>query len=535
MSKPLTSTVSKEAGQQHFYAFPETNHDPQPDHASPPEHFFSSSPSDDGYLSGSPPSYWMSRAFHPQTPPDNPLSDLSHDVRYIQPSDEGTEEGISFQGHSRVPPIPLNSSGSASRKTSAPERMDQHSPIYSRRKKSAEDTDAPTPLKRVHKESKSDLDLKPARAPFQRSLSDRHFNLPSRHSDKEPKPMPTASHLSEMYIASIGTKIYFHEEEAATQLFNSYCHHRENREAMVQELVELRKGLTKERHINRFQTILTIILKHHGSGPFICNYLKSLREQTQDEVALFSQHAIKRLSKEQHSHTLVQACISRITRCELKFQNRDTLFRETNLSSALCREYGNHLWGKHLKELTKAIEHAVPHKDFLSLSLNRDIIISQLNPNPDSENPLSEEAIEQAIALHIERFMEFARDAIPRIFEYLPPQELQDVLNSRRNRIIHFIKDNPLEEDEDPVSLSRTYISEALYLRLLHPHLITKDHPPALNNVLISLSKVLQCLAKETPFGTEKRDPIYERLNPLFAEFIEAHRRFVDACSLPPE
>jgi hypothetical protein len=347
--------------------------------------------------------------------------------------------------------------------------------------------------------------------------------------------MPTASHVSEMYIASIGTKIYFHEEEAATQLFNSYCHHRENREAIVQELVDLRKGLTKDRHVNRFQTILTIILKHHGSGPLICNYLKSLRDQTQDEIALLAQHAIKRLSKEPHSHTLVQACISRITRCELKFQTRETLFRETNLSSALCREYGNFLWGKHLKDLAKAIEHAVPHKELSSLSLNRDIIIGQLTSNPDSENSLSEEDIEQAIALHIERFMEFARGAIPRIFEYLPPQELQEVLNSRRNRIIHFIQEHPLEENEDPVSLSRTYISEVLYLRLLHPHLITKDHSPALNNVLISLSKVLQCLAKETPFGTEKRDLVYERLNPLFEEFIEAHRRFVDACSLPPE
>lgn len=532
MSKPLTSTSSKEASQQQFYEIPETTSQP---HEPPSDHFFSSSPSDDGYLSGSPPSYWMSKAFSAHTNPDNPLSDPSREVRHVQPTDEGEEEGLSFQGHSRIPPIPLNSSGSASRKTSAPERMDHHSPIFSRKKKSADDAEAPMPIKNVRKESRSDLDLEPKRAPFQRSLSDRHFNIPSRHSDKETKPMPTASHVSEMYIASIGTKIYFHEEEAATQLFNSYCHHRENREAMVQELVELRKGLTKERHINRFQTILTIILKHHGSGPFICNYLKSLRDQTQDEIALFAQHAIKRLSKEPHSHTLIQACISRITRCELKFQTRDTLFRETNLSSALCREYGNYLWGKHLKDLTKTIENSVPHKDFLSLSLNRDIIIGQLNPSPDSENPLPEEAIEQAITSHIERFMEFARDAIPRIFEYLPPQELQDVLNSRRNRIIHFIQDNPLEENEDPVSLSRTYISEVLYLRLLHPHLITKDHPPALNNVLISLSKVLQCLAKETPFGTEKRDPIYERLNPLFEEFIEAHRRFIDACSLPIE
>lgn len=525
MSKPLTSISSKESSQHHFYQI----HEPDP--SPPTEHFFSSSPSEDGYLSSSPPSYWMSKAFSPHTNPDNPLSDPSREVRLVQPMDEGEEEGLSFQGHSQIPPIPLNSSGAPSRKISAPEKMVHHSPIFSRKKKSADDADAPTPIKSVRKESKSDLDLKPSPRPYQRSQSERHFNLPSRHSDKEKKSLPTASSISEMYIASIATKIYFHEEEAATQLFNSYCLHRESRETIVQELAELRKGLTKDRHIHRFQTILTLILKHHGSGPFLCNYLRSLREQTQDEIALFAEHAIKRLSKEQNSHTQIQACISRITRCELKTQTRETLFRETNLSSALCREYGSQLWGKHLKDMAKAIEQSIPHKDLPALSLNRDAIISQLNPNPN--NPLPEETIEQAIDSHAERFMTFARNTIPLIFEYLPPHELQETLISRRHRIVRFIQENPLEENEDPVSLSRTYISEVLYLRLLHPHLISSDHPPALNNVLISLSKVLQCLAKENPFGTEKRDPIYERLNPLFEEFVESHRRFVDACSLP--
>jgi hypothetical protein len=313
-------------------------------------------------------------------------------------------------------------------------------------------------------------------------------------------------------------------------------HFQEDRESMIQELVDIRKGLTKERHLNRFYTILTIILKQYGSGQFICNYLKSIPDLTQDEVGRFAEHAMTRLSKEPHASSLIQASISRITRCELKHQTRDTLFRETNLSSSLCREYGNLLWRKHFKELVKAIEHAAPHKDLPSLSLNYDVVKDQLTRKQETPSEtVPPEMVEEAFNENAARFMEFARAVIPMIFEHLPPKELQEVLISRRQRIIHFIKEHPLEENEDPVSISRTYISEVLYLRLLHPHLVLSDHPLLLNNVLISLSKVLQCLAKENPFGTEKRDPIYERLNPLFEEFIEAHRQFVDACSLPPE
>jgi hypothetical protein len=46
------------------------------------------------------------------------------------------------------------------------------------------------------------------------------------------------------------------------------------------------------------------------------------------------------------------------------------------------------------------------------------------------------------------------------------------------------------------------------------------------------LTKVVQCLAKEEPFGIEKPDLIFEKLNPLFGEFLSQHCQFIDRCSL---
>jgi hypothetical protein len=380
-------------------------------------------------------------------------------------------------------------------------------------------TDQPVRLRTIKKPFTSSGELQITRKPYNRSQSVQQLT--------KKKALPIANEMHTMLFSSIGIKLYFHEKEAAAQLLDSYLHFRDSRGTMIEKMVTVREGLVKVRHLNRLDAVLTNLFMRKRSGELIYDYFKSLGEMRYNEMSRFAQYAIAALSKKQDLSSNILKRISSITSRELRTQTRDTLFREHNLSSLLCREYGNLLWREDLQKLCQAVKDAMSQENLSSLSLNYRSVEKELPPGQDIELILDE---------HAEQFSVFARTLLPKIFALVPPEILQTMFISRRKQIIDFLAAHPMTPpaaNEDLVSASRPYISEILYLRIVNAQLIAIDDSPVAGTILSGVSKVLMCLAKETEFGKEKRNPIFERLNPLYEEFIDEHRRFVDACSLP--
>ncbi len=487
--------------------------------------FSSSPPTEEGYLSNSP----KLSAKMKITSLDR---GLDRRVRHIPshrrnpPKDADVEEGSEFEGHNLIQKLRSNSPERPAKKTSVQEKFSlRRSPPTPKKKMSVEDSRA-VRLEHVKPHSNSSPDLLPSQVTYKRANSE-IFHWKKKSSTKEKIAYPISSDIREMHLYALG-KIQFHPNEAATQLFTSYMHFKENREAMIQSLVEFQKGLPKDWHLERFYTVLTTILNTEGGEELICDYFHFPDQMTSGEVDPFTHYAIGKLSKGKVPSTQILAIISRITAIEIMTQTRETLFREPNLPSAFCRDYGNLLWGKDLKDLVKTIERLLPPKTLPSHSLKYGQAQSLLG----EEAGRSPDAVEQKLDENAAQFRKFARKAIPKIFELPIPEQVQEMFISRRRQIIDFLSKNPLEKNEDVISASRTYISEVFYLRLVIPHLIGTDAPPLLKDVFISLAKVLQCLADEEPFG-ETHDPIYQKLNPLFDKFIKSHRRYIDDNSLP--
>lgn len=386
------------------------------------------------------------------------------------------------------------------------------SPTFSRLPKHHTLERQPVRLQNVKKHADSAPDLKTTHPRYNRSNSDMHFD--------RPRNFKTAPPFHEMHFSSI-RKFFFNEAKAAAEFFEVYKKFPKNREILIQNLVETRKTLSSDKHLKRMDVVITKILKLRGSSILFWSYFNSL-ESPRDEIPRFANNAIRILLTEKDSSCLILQVIKRITRSEIKNEKLDTLFRETNFSSALCREYGVQLWTEDLNNLLNAVKQALDQSDLVAISLDQDVVSK--TPGP--------ETLDEKLDEHAKRFSEFARPIIQKLFELSPPKNLQQMLVSRRKQIIKFLRKHSLEKEE-AIRASRTYISEILHLRLVNGKLLLIDLSPLPHNVLVSLGKVLQCLAKEAPFGFEKQEPIYERLNPLFSDFLELHREFIDRFSLP--
>ncbi|MBS0604106.1 MAG: hypothetical protein JSS60_03600 [Verrucomicrobia bacterium] len=349
----------------------------------------------------------------------------------------------------------------------------------------------------------------------------------------EPRLVPDYVIKASMpYVSCIPNKIYFDEERAEREI--SDCIHRygPRRHVIIQTLIELRDSLTSIRHKNRYDKVLALVLARQGNERFILQYVKNLTV----DADLFAAKAIQEFDKQKLEPDQIVDILSRITRCELRTQRRETLFRETCLSSSLCRELGCSLWGRDLKRLSESLSTRIRGIDLSLICLDRLKVIAALKtriPSFDSIDPQEQEGIiDRELAHNAERFIAFARTILPEIYAMRTPPVFSEMMMKRREHIVRFLAKYPLESNEDPVQLSRVYISEIFCLRIINPLILSCGESTDAKKVLISLTKVVQCLAKETPFGAEKSDPIYEMLNPLFRDFFSMHCEFIDQNSL---
>lgn len=302
-------------------------------------------------------------------------------------------------------------------------------------------------------------------------------------------------------------------------------------ERATEKLTEIRRSLKVPRDIVNFDTMLARVLITISHEEIICSFLNASKM----DIPSFVKKVIQAIKETKVSDPGALVMISRITRVELGSQREETLFREMNLSSALCRELGVAWWDVGLKGITDFIRQKIERKDMEQFFLEHHLVKEALIARDPDFGTLSSMEQEGEILREQQKnawsFVKFARGILDKVYATPIPDNLSILLKSRRHNIARFLQTSCKQSDEEAFRKSRIYVAEVLFLRILNPHIIGIDSDKEAQAVLISLTKIFQSLANETKFGEVNRNSIYESLNPLFHEFLSTHQEFLDKYS----
>jgi hypothetical protein len=326
----------------------------------------------------------------------------------------------------------------------------------------------------------------------------------------------------------------FNCERAAEELSVCILRFPIKRQFLIDTLIQLRETLEEPKRTARFDRVLILVLERGGNEPFLVQFFTHIKA----DLRQFASQAASRLS-EHPFFPKVFEILSRIIRRELRFQKRDTLFRQPGLSSSLFRDLGAIFCSKELTILKESIEKELINTDSSLLSLDYNTVKEALESKDASFKSLNQSAqeplIQKELSENAKRFCSFASPLLSQIYDMKISPVFSQLLAMRRRYIINFLKKQQLEANTDLVVLSRPYISEVIYLRFLVPQIVSIGDSKLLESlgrevqcmakkVLVSLGRVVQCMAKVDP----KDDPLYKMLGPLFIEFTPQHCQFID-------
>ena len=316
------------------------------------------------------------------------------------------------------------------------------------------------------------------------------------------------------YLLSDITRLIFDAKRAAGELSDCILLYPHNRQFLITTLIQLRERL-KEKHVDRFNKVFVLLMVKAENGPFLVQYFKHPKANLES----FASTAARRFAKHPDLFPLLCTILSSIMSYELRFQKRETLFRDACLSSALFREFGGIFCSKELEAMKENIAGALKRNDPALLCLDyKRVREALLSKNSALEEAEQKPLIETELEKNADRMVDFAFPLLQDIFALQLSPGFCELLALRRRHIVSFLQDHPKEADEKPEFLSRSYISEVICLRFLIPQILS-IHPSHIHT-LVSLTKVVQCLTTEETFGTEKFDPIYKRLSPLFDKLL---------------
>ena len=351
------------------------------------------------------------------------------------------------------------------------------------------------------------------------------------------------------YFTTMPTKLYFDTKKAEAELSAVISEYPQEMQEVLKIVIEVRDKLS-EKHLHRLQDVLTRCLIE-PSSKFMGNnarFIKSYFIKYVGETDLFAKHVVAKLIEKQKKHEEITVILATYTLTDMVKETLETLFRGTNLSSSLCKHYGNFLWQQVLKELEKIIlKELNSQSDISQLNIDPTSILMELMERKDiSFNECSTKDQNDLFAetekKRVDNFMRFAALAMAHIYALKFPEKFSQILQNRRSHIIKFLEKNMHQSKEfEAVDRSRIYISELLFLRILNPHLIAiakakaipKEKSQIVEHVMVQLTKCIQCLAKQAPFGSEKDELLYEKLNPLYEDCIKTHQAFLDLHTFP--
>lgn len=292
----------------------------------------------------------------------------------------------------------------------------------------------------------------------------------------------------------------------------------------------------KSRHphrLRRLRDVLILSSLKPENAPFLSSYFTKAPQ----DIEIFSSEAVKVWVKRKNKHSEIIQILSTFTQADLEREGLENLLSETCLSSALCQKYGTHLWSDELKQLSENIPKKFKETHPSLTCLKRDFVVRKLKEEDPQFGKVFtndyEIQIGKELVVHAECFIVFAHGLLKDIYAMKLPVEFEELLQMQRFQIRCFLnRRSPAKKGILKKSdLSRKYIADLLFLRILNPYFLKTGKTPEEKDVLSSLTNVLECLAHEVEFGEEKG--VLQKLNPLLNEFFEKHCHFFDLHTKP--
>ncbi|MBS0652696.1 MAG: hypothetical protein JSR39_04125 [Verrucomicrobia bacterium] len=288
-------------------------------------------------------------------------------------------------------------------------------------------------------------------------------------------------------------------------------------ELLSETLLKLKRELEGTKREPRFHELMACLLLFPQAVRFTSAFV-ALHEDCDE----FSLRMITLLNLRESAPLSVIYSLSLFTKNELPGQTLDTLFRGTNLSTSLCKEYGLQLLDPELRLLGRSVKRSLEKSDLLSLCLNEKLLQKHLSV-ADAVPP--SEVVAARLQENIISCKSYFREMLTWIYQMRISPECQSLLAMRRAQIgKHF---DLSHSDERLIA----FTGQLLFLRILNPFLIEQGTTELERSALVSLTKITQALTNQIPFGTEKQDPIFKSFNDIYEDFRGLHQQFINANS----
>ncbi len=357
-----------------------------------------------------------------------------------------------------------------------------------------------------------------------------------------------------MFFSITNHKVKFSGKEACEQLLS--CLNRPGGPDLVLNFFSQLHSLEDaEWYVRRWDVLLAELILRPQTYAFIHQFIKS----EGIKIDPFAKRIVEGFQKMRPPASLevVILLFAFYTHEELRDQTPETLFRGTNLSSSLYKEYGHHLLQKTLKKWEKEIRShwkKTCHPDNLCLSLHAIRSVLLKNRKGFDKLPIAEqeECCLQTQRQNIENCKGFFRYFLEQFYNQPITEEFRRLIVDRRELIFSrlmsvqrdliYSKLTPPYSPEiiaeaeaeiakaEPNAIFQSEVGscEIVFLRLLNPWLLSlakKD--PIHREALLNLTKMIQALANQVQFGDEKRDEVFEEFKPVYSWFIEIHRFWI--------
>lgn len=295
--------------------------------------------------------------------------------------------------------------------------------------------------------------------------------------------------------------------------------------------IDLKKG-RKDRMWRVFMISMGNPLFNQDEARFIRSYL--LKSQ---EIRSFSAFAVKEWFHAKKNPKDIIRTLSIFTRCDLEVESPGNW--EKSISTTLHKEYGfwllhdqlKDLYGEFTKELEKIrdpYEYAL-HPNAVLEKLVKDRKFHELKM--DNQDKLCDNILET----HAENLYKLIASLLDLIYAMKFSPDLSQLLQLRRAAIFEFLKEkNPQMSNDDLLARSRIYVSADLFLRILNPYFLDASGSlPFAHQIMDHLTKVIEHLCEGSEFKVEKKNLLYEMLNPLINKYLGRHIYFVELRSGP--
>ncbi len=254
----------------------------------------------------------------------------------------------------------------------------------------------------------------------------------------------------------------------------------------------------------------------------------------------------------QNLNTHVDEVIGVLSLCaqeDLKRQTPETMFRGTDLSTSLYREYGLVLLHSTMQTWAGILHPFWERMDQHDFCLKIPFIVNFLHKTENSIDSLTDEKRAQCLQKQEENFENnkaFFKDFLDEFYKTPIPIEFQKLVASQREYIyarlveveIKAISEQAFSSPEEKeaalanakataILKSEVRVCQLIMLRMLNPWLISlAQKEPIRQEALINLTKMIQALANQVRFGL--KESTLEIYNPIYADFIEVHRFWID-------